>query len=75
MGIDSQLSVSFLMSRPAAELLSVFLLANHRAYISSSLSACDPRPERKSVYLMLTWTNVSRGDGMSLSSASTTTCQ
>lgn len=47
MGIDSQLSVSFLMSRPAAELLSVSPLSIHRAYLSPSLSARDPTPREK----------------------------
>lgn len=77
MGIDGQCSVSFLMSRPAAELLSVFPLSNHRAYISPSLSACSPSPQRENQFIRCSRgpDEVCRDDGMSLYLASNTNRQ
>lgn len=66
-GIDSRHSVRFLMSRPAAELLSVFLLSSHRAHISPSLSACDWSHQRANQFIRGSHKHdeVSRDDGMS----------
>lgn len=66
--IDSGHSMSFLMSRPAAELLSALPSSNHKAYISPSLSAGNSSPQRENQFIW--WSHesdeVSRNDGMSL---------